>query len=269
MRAARRTAQGVVRAWVRDVDGGALEGVGHAAIRASADAVMRLAGVAGSASAGRTLEMVENAASLVLARPSPTAKWWQRRRRTEAQDGPSPDALRSLTARLDMERDEGGRRFIALSSAGSFLVQAHDDLKEALRLVDALAPAIEAGVREVRSGDPLRAALIEERGSALVVERREALLTQLVVHRQAMATSDLLLLNQQTLNAALEQARTATLSALQLMAAARRATGDAAALADSVGLARARSTLDEALLQARSALRKPMPLRIGRSTLDL
>lgn len=227
-RAARESARNVVRQWTRDLDGDALGRVGFAAIRESADVVAyRLADIEAGGSTQDVLDEVRRIADAVA---SPTeaqpSRWWRPRKPIAARD-----SIAALVQRLDHERDAGARRMIALTGARSRFERGDRALGDAVLLIDALEAAIESGVREIRGSDPGRAAAMQERSATILLERRQAVTTQLAVHAQAMMTLDLMMANQQTLNSALDQARTTTLSALQVAMTAQSAT-------------RTRSTLD-------------------------
>ncbi|MFX7784317.1 hypothetical protein ABTJ92_19020, partial [Acinetobacter baumannii] len=66
-----------------------------------------------------------------------------------------------------------------------------------------LRPMIESAARELRVEQPERAAAVQDRGSAILLEREQALLTQQAIHRQAVMTLDLLIANQTVLDKAI------------------------------------------------------------------
>lgn len=267
-RALQPVARDLLRRWMRDTDVDGLRSVGRTAIHASTEATAQLAALFGGDSGGHVLDEVDRLATRLIAPPVESGRWW-RRRKPLAPEPPSSEALAPLIAQLDRQRDEGARRTISITTAKARLRAAEQALEDAVHLVRALGPAIEAAVREIRGDDPARAAMLHERGAATLLERRQAILTQLAVHRQAVMTLDLLAANQQALNSALEQARTATLSALQVGMAARRATSEAAALDISAGAAEARRMLADALGRARTALQEMAPPTGDASPLDL
>ncbi len=247
------SAREVFRRWMRDIDGDELNRVGSVAILQSADSVGQFANMARGPSAEMVLLEVEKFAIrlTVPATPPPRWRWFRKSGRT---DGLPPYAIAALIHQLDRRRDDGTRRIISLKTVRTRLEQSELALQDALHLIDALELTVEAGTRELRVANPERAAAVWECGSAMLIERRRAVLTQSSIHRQSMMTLDLLMANQQTLNAALEQTRTITLSALQVASAAKRATADATVLRADATSAQVRRTLYDALEQARNAL---------------
>lgn len=186
---------------------------------------------------------------------------------------PAPDSLAEgfgkLVERLERERDDIARQMILLTSDRARFSDADRTLEAALGLIRALGPVLEAAAREVRNQNPTRASRLAQHGAVTLPEREQAVLTQLAINRQAILTLDLLIANQATLERALEQARMATLSALQVASAARRATIEGAALArqsaalaqtaqaaekQNGGTAQARRMLEDAVAQARAAI---------------
>lgn len=256
-----RTMQGaareVLRGWLRTRDGDGGRALGRRAIADSADAIARLSRMDGIGGADRVLAEVGALAETLFPAPAPPRRWWQAAR-DPAPAAPTPERFAPLIDRLGDERDATMRRLIVLRTDRARLAESDGALEDAVHLIRALAPAIEAAARELGGEDPARAAALRSDGAAVLVEREHAVLTQLAVHRQARMTIDLLIANHETLDAALEQARTATLSALQVAVAARRATAARGATGDDDALrpdrVAAMRALDAALVQARTAL---------------
>ncbi len=262
-RALRPVARDVVRAWLRDANAGALDRVGHTAIADAADSAAYLAKLGPGLATAPVLDDIERVATALGAPAPPPPRWWSWQR-PSAAPALDTDSFARLVERLDHQRDEGARRILTLDTVRNRFAQADRALEDAIHLIRALIPAIDAAVRELRGDDPGRAAALKERADATLLERQQAVLTQWAINRQAVLTIDLLTANQQRLNAALEQARTATLSAVQVAIAARRATADAATPTGDT--AAAHRMLSAALEQARSAV---LGMDNDASTLDL
>ncbi len=262
--ALRPVARDVVRMWLRDENAGTLDRIGQPAIIEAADATAYLAKLGPGTATEPVLDDIEQIAA-TLGTPAPPPWWsWQRPAPPPVL---TPDAVARLVERLDHQRDEGTRRILTLDTARNRFAQADRALEDAMHLTRALAPAIDAAVRELRGDDPARALALKERADATLLERQQAVLTQWAINRQAVMTIDLLVANQQRLNAALEQARTATLAALQVAVAARRATADMTSPTGDT--AAAHRMLAAALEQARSAVRGMDGTGSDTSTLDL
>jgi len=263
-RALRPVARDVVRAWLRDGNAGGLDRVGHAAIADAADGAAYLANLGPGLATAPVLDDIERVAT-ALGAPAPPPRWWSWQR-PSAAPALDADGFARLVERLDHQRDEGARRILTLDTVRNRFAQTDRALEDAIHLIRALVPAIDAAVRELRGDDPARALALKERADATLLERQQAVLTQWAINRQAVMTIDLLVANQQRLNAALEQARTATLSAVQVAIAARRVTADAMPTGDT---AAAHRMLSAALEQARSAVRGMEGADGDASTLDL
>ncbi len=263
--ALRPVARDVVRMWLRDENAGTLDRIGHAAIVEAADAAAYLAKLGPGTATEPVLDDIERIAA-ALGTPAPPPPWWSWQRPAPTPVL-TPDAVARLVERLDHQRDEGTRRIFTLDTARNRFAQADRALEDAMHLTRALIPATDAAVRELRGDDPARARALKERADATLLERQQAVLTQWAINRQAVMTIDLLVANQQRLNAALEQARTATLAALQVAVAARRATDDMTSPTGDT--AAAHRMLAAALEQARSAVRGMDGTGSDTSTLDL
>lgn len=247
------SARDVFRRWMRDIDGDELRRIGFIAILRSSEAAEHFADMVRGPLMEAVLLEVEKLAARLMMPPSPPTRWrWFRR--SGNTDHLPPHAITALIHQLDRRRDDGARRIIALKTVRTRLNAGERALEDVLLLIDALERTIEAGARELRVGNPGAAATVQERGSTMLLERRQAVMTQLAIHRQSMMTLDLLMANQQTLNVALERTRTATLSALQVASAAKRATADAAALQAGATSAQVQRALHEALRHARTAI---------------
>lgn len=215
---------------MRSDDDAAFGRLGQSAIRASADTAARLSTLDRDGSARQILHDIERLANACDAAPVAQKPWWSRRRH-EPVSRSLEDDFGTLVERLDRERDAIARQTIVLQGDRARFAAADRTLEEALDLIRALGPVIEAAVRELRGESPTRADHLVQHGRVTLPEREQAVLTQVAINRQAILTLDLMIANQSTLERALEQARTATLSALQVASAARRATTEGAARA--------------------------------------
>lgn len=259
-------ARSLFRSWMQDLDGGVLERVGQASIRGSADAAAQLAALAEGSPADQILDDVERLFAAASQPPAAPRRWWQPGRAPIGTEATS-DAVAPLIQRLERARDEGTRRTIAMLTLRTRFEHAGVALEDSRGVIAALGRAIEAGIRETRMADPVRAAAIEQRGSAALLERERALAMQIAVHGQGQLTLELLIANQSTVTSALENARTAAMSAFQVASAARLATSNAAAINGDGNTAAARRMLDDALARARDALHA-MPRPPGGNVLD-
>lgn len=269
-RTLQHVARDVLRAWLRTEDAYAFDRLGQDAIRASADETVRLGNPGDGGTAERLLSEIETLAGTIAEPAAPPRRWWSRAR-PEAKPATASDGFATLVDRLDRARDAITRRLIVAQSDRARFEDADLALERALALIRALVPTLEAAAREMRGEDPVRAARLTSVATETLPERERAVLTQVAIHRQAMLTLDLMMQNQATLERALEQARTATVSALQVALAARRAISDGTALAQQgAALSRltaaaatgdpgdsalhARRMLDDAVAQARAAI---------------
>lgn len=266
--ALRAVAREHLRAWMRPGGSIALERIGRDAIRDAADATARTSRSVEPASTEGILADIERFAAALTEPPKARTRWWSSRR-PEA-DPPTASDLAALIERLDRQRDVLTRRMISLQTDRQRFVVLDAALEDAVHLIRAFGPVVEAAVQELRVQGGGEAARIEAETAAALLDRQRAVLTQLAVHRQAIMTLDMIISNETTLSAALEQARTATVSALQVAMAARRAAADGtliarqgAALAQTIDRARAgkaggsehaRRMLEDALTQARTAI---------------
>jgi len=266
--AMRAAAREHLRAWMRPGGSIALERIGRDAIRDAADATARTSRSVEPASTEGILADIERFAAALTEPPKARTRWWSARR-PEA-DPPTASDLATLIERLDRQRDVLTRRMISLQTDRQRFTILDAALEDAVHLIRAFGPVVEAAVRELRAEGGNEAARIEAEASLALLKRQRAVLTQLAVHRQAIMTLDMIISNETTLSAALEQARTATVSALQVAMAARRAAADGtliarqgAALAQTIdrasagnagGSEHAKRMLEDALTQARTAI---------------
>lgn len=266
--ALRAVAREHLRAWMRPGGSIALERIGRDAIRDAADATARTSRSVEPASTEGILADIERFAAALTEPPKARTRWWSSRR-PEA-DPPTALDLAALIERLDRQRDVLTRRMISLQTDRQRFVVLDAALEDAVHLIRAFGPVVEAAVRELRVQGGGEAVRIEAETAAALLDRQRAVLTQLAVHRQAIMTLDMIISNETTLGAALEQARTATVSALQVAMAARRAAADGtliarqgAALAQTIdrasagkadGSEHAKRMLKDALTQAKTAI---------------
>lgn len=246
-------AKDLVRRWVRDGTDIVLDRFGEEAIRAAADATTHLTGLAEGRSAQAIIADVERLAA-TWGDPPPPARFRWLRGRPPSATGASTEQIDALVLRLDAERDESTRQMILLTSTRDRLAKAAGGLERALATLGPLRPMIESAARELRREQPERAAAMQDRGAAILLEREQALLTQRAIHQQAMMTLDLLIANQTVLDKAIVQARTATLSALQVAMAARQVVGEQTRIDPGPAVERAREKLQAALEEARQAM---------------
>lgn len=261
-------ARDIVRRWVRDTTGVILDRIGEGSIRASSDATAHLPVLAEGRSAQTVLADVEQSIAAWDEPPPPPRFQWLRVRQHSAP-GLSTKDIDTLVMRLDAERDESTRRMILLTSARDRLAKAAGGLEQALTTIGLLRPMMESAARELRVEQPERAAAMQDRGSAILVEREQALLTQQAIHRQAVMTLDLLIANQTVLDKAIVQARTATLSALQIAMAARQVMSDQTRIDPGHAAERARDKLRAALAEAHQAMETLASRDNSTSPLDL
>lgn len=236
-------------------------------MRASSDATAHLPALIEGRSAQTIIADVERSIAAWDAPPPPRFPWLRGRQQTAP--GLSPKDINTLVMRLDAERDESTRRMIFLTSARDRLAKATDGLEQALTTVELLRPMIESAARELRVEQPERAAAMQDRGSAILLEREQALLTQQAIHQQAVMTLDLLIANQTVLDKAIIQARTATLSALQVAMAARQVMSDQTRIDPGLAAERARDKLRAALAEAHQAMETLASRDNSTSPLDL
>ncbi|NYD91143.1 toxic anion resistance protein [Sphingomonas melonis] len=261
-------ARNIVRRWVRDTADVILSQIGEDAIRASCDATAHLPALVEGRSAPTIIADVERSIATWDAPPPPPRFQWLRGRQHSAARASTKD-IDTLVMRLDAERDESTRRMILLTSTRNRLAKSADGLEQALTTLELMRPMIESAARELRVEQPERAAAMQDRGSAILLEREQALLTQQAIHQQATMTLDLLIANQSVLDKAIVQARTATLSALQVAMAARQVMSDQTQTDPGLAAERARDKLRTALAEARQAM-ETMALRDNSpSPLDL
>ena len=257
-RDAQSRAREIVQRWLRS-DRDAFASLGQKAIRAASDATIRLSRFEGSQPAEHVLAELEALAAGLSAPPPAPQRWWARKP-SPSEPAPTPAVLERLTGQLDRQRDEVLRRLLALETDRTRLAEESRGLEDATALLRALPAAVEAAAREIRGDDRAHAATLLAEADAALAQREQAVLTQMVVHRQAIMTLDLIIANHTTLSEALERARGALLAALRTATAARRATRDAGMSARGAAAARngeagdAGNALTDAVRQARKAL---------------
>lgn len=261
-------AREIVRRWVRDASDVILDRIGEGAMRASSDATAHLPALAEGRSAQTIIADIGRSIAAWDAPPPPPRFQWLRVRQHSAP-GLSTKDIDTLVMRLDAERDESTRRMILLISARDRLAKAAGGLEQALTTIELLRPMIESAARELRVEQPERAAAVQDRGSAILLEREQALLTQQAIHRQAVMTLDLLIANQTVLDKAIVQARNATLSALQVAMAARQVMSDQTLIDPGHAAERARDKLRAALAEAHQAMETLASRDNSTSPLDL
>lgn len=261
-------ARDIVRRWVRDTNDVILDRIGEAAVRASSDTTAHLPALVQGRSAQTILADVERSIAAWDEPPPPHRFQWLRGRQHSAP-GLSPKDIDTLVMRLDAERDDSTRRMILLASIRDRLGKTAGGLDQALTTLGLLRPMIESAARELRVEQPKRAAAMQDRGSAIILEREQALLTQQAIHQQAVMTLDLLIANQTVLDKAIVQARTATLSALQVAMAARQIMSDQTPIGPSLAVERAQDKLRMALAEARQAMNTMASRDDSTSPLDL
>lgn len=267
-RAMRTVARELLRNWMRPGGSNALERIGRDAIRDAADATSRTARSLDPASTQDVLADIERFAAAFNDPPREETRWWFPRRPSASP--PTEADLADMINRLDRQRDVLMRRMINLETDRARFVVLDAALEDAIHLIRAFGPVVEAAVRESRAQGAGEAARIEAEAPAALLERRRAVLSQIAVHRQALVTLDLIISNETVLSTALALARNATLGALQVAAVARRAVADGtliarqnAALAQTIaradaapagGSGHAERMLQDALAQARGAI---------------
>lgn len=261
-------ARDVVRRWIRDTTDVVLDRIGEGAIRASSDATAHLPALVEARSAQTILADVERSIAAWDAPPPPPRLQWLRVRQ-DAAPGLSTKDIDALVMRLDAERDDSTRRRILLTSVRDRLTKTASGLAQALTTIGLLRPMLESAARELRVEQPERAAAMQDRGPAILLEREQALLTQQAIHQQATMTLDLLIANQAVLDKTIVQARTATLSALQVAMAARQVMSDQTRIDPSLAAKRARDKLRTALAEARQAMETAASRDNSTSPLDL
>ncbi|MDR6149462.1 toxic anion resistance protein [Sphingomonas sp. SORGH_AS_0742] len=261
-------AREIVRRWVRDASDFILDRIGEEAMRASSDATAHLPALAEGRSAQTVIADIERSIAAWDAPPPPPRFPWLRGRQQTAPSL-SPTDIDTLVMRLDAERDESTRQMILLTSARDRLARADGGLEQALTTIELLRPMIESAGRELRVEQPERVAAMQDRGSAILLEREQALLTQQAIHQQAVMTLDLLIANHTVLDKAIIQARTATLSALQVAMAARQVMSDQTRIEPGLAAERARDKLRAALAEAHEALETLASRDNSTSPLDL
>ncbi|WP_322963872.1 toxic anion resistance protein [Sphingomonas fuzhouensis] len=261
-------AREIVRRWVRDASDVILDRIGEGAMCTSSDATAHLPALVEGRSAQTIIADVERSIAAWDAPPPPPRFPWLRGRQQTAP-GLSPKDIDTLVMRLDAERDESTRRMILLTSARDRLARAAGGLEQSLTTIELLRPMIESAARELRVEQPERAAAMQDRGSAILLEREQALLTQQAIHQQAVMTLDLLIANQTVLDKAIIQARTATLSALQVAMAARQVMSDQTRIDPGLAADRARDKLRAALAEAHQAMETLASRDNSTSPLDL
>lgn len=260
-------AREIVRRWVRDASDVILDRIGEEAMRASSDATAHLPALAEGRSAQTVIADIERSIAAWDAPPPPRFPWLRGRQQTSPSL--SPTDIDTLVMRLDAERDESTRQTILLTSARDRLARAAGGLEQALTTIELLRPMIESAARELRVEQPERAAAMQDRGSAILLEREQALLTQQAIHQQAVMTLDLLIANQTVLDKVIIQARTATLSALQVAMAARQVMSDQTRIDPGHAAERARNKLRAALAEAHQAMETLASRDNSTSPLDL
>ncbi len=236
-------------------------------MRASSDATAHLPALAEGRSAQTVIADIERSIAAWDAPPPPRFPWLRGRQQTSPSL--SPTDIDTLVMRLDAERDESTRQTILLTSARDRLARAAGGLEQALTTIELLRPMIESAARELRVEQPERAAAMQDRGSAILLEREQALLTQQAIHQQAVMTLDLLIANQTVLDKVIIQARTATLSALQVAMAARQVMSDQTRIDPGHAAERARNKLRAALAEAHQAMETLASRDNSTSPLDL
>lgn len=261
-------AREIVRRWVRDASDVILDRIGEGAMRASSDATAHLPALAKGRSAQTIIADIERSIAAWDTPPPPPRFPWLRGRQQTAPSL-SRTNIDTLVMRLDAERDESTRQMILLTSARDRLARAAGGLEQALTTIELLRPTIDAAARELRVEQPERAAAVQDRGSCILLEREQALLTQQAIHQQAVMTLDLLIANQTVLDKAIVQARTATLSALQVAMAARQVMSDQTRIDPGLAAERARDKLRAALAEAHQAMETLASRDNSTSPLDL
>lgn len=227
--AMRAVAREQLRVWMRAEGSNALEKIGRDAIRNAAYATVRTSRAVELTSAERILTDIEVFATGLINPRKERRRWWSLRHQSGGL--PTESDLAALVERLDRQRDVLMRRMINLDTDRNRFAILDAALKDTIHLIRAFDPIIEAATRELRVQDEDEATRIKTKASAALLERQHAVLTQIAVHRQAIMTLDLVISNETILNAALEQARNATLSALQVAMAARRAAANGTLIA--------------------------------------
>jgi hypothetical protein len=261
-------AREIVRRWVRDASDVILDRIGEGAMRASSDATAHLPALVEGRSAQTIIADVERSIAAWDTSPPPPRFPWLRGRQQTAPGLPIQD-VDTLVMRLDAERDDSTRRMILLTSTRDRLARTADGLEQALTTIELLRPMIESAARELRVEQPERAPAVQERGSAILLEREQVLLTQQAIHHQAELTLDLLVANQTVLDKAIVQARTATVSALQVAMAARQAMNDQTRIDPGLAAERTRDKLRSALAEAHQAMETLASRDNSTSSLDL
>lgn len=270
-------ARELLRGWMRkDIEAlpAEIARLGQGALREAADAAARLTRPGASAEAEQVLQELEALAAALVTPPPARMRWWPMRRRSDPSAGVE-QRLIDLVGRIDRCRDEMLRLLVNAKTDRARFVENDRALEDVVHLLRALATPINAAAREIRAQNPSRAQRMLENAEARLTERERDLLTQLVITRQGLMTLDLLIANHAVLSAALERARTSTVSALQTAIAARRVAADGQAVARhaealtqtaaaagngrAVGTDHAQLMLGDAIAQARSALRAMAP----------
>ena len=261
-------ARDIVRRWIRGTTDVILDRIGEGAIRASSDATAHLPALVEGRTAQTIIADVERSIAAWDAPPPPPRFPWLRGRQKTAPSLPIQD-IDTLVMRLDAERDNSTRRMILLTSTRDRLARTAGGLEQAVTTIKLLRPMIDSAARELRVEQPKRAAAVQDRGSAILLEREQALLTQQAIHQQAVMTLDLLIANQIVLDKAIVQARTATLSALQVAMAARQVMSDQTRIDPGLAAERVRDKLRAALAEAHQAMETLASRDNSTSPLDL
>ncbi|MGP7795518.1 hypothetical protein [Sphingomonas sp. CLY1604] len=257
----------MLRRWISDPADAVLDRIGSTEVRASADAAQRLSELTKAASPRAIIAEVEHIVSNWDApAPSLPLRWLPAR--LGAARIMTAAEINAVADRLEAERDQSERCMIALRSAKERMAKTSSGLDEALTIIRSMRPLMEAAARELRVDQPSRAFDLQHLGSAKLLEREQALLTQQAIHQQALMTLDVMIAGQTILQTAIVRARTATLSALQVAMAARLTAIDRTRIDPGIAAMRARDKLRSALAEAREAMDSTATSDVPISPLD-
>jgi len=225
----RANAQAMVRDWLQGRTL-AIERLGQRECGASADAISRIAHEGGSTSATSVLSTLQEVAQALTPQQARRPRWWLMGTSTRQT---APTNLTPIIAQLERERDRLVRNLVTLETTRRRVAEVDEALDTVIRTVGSVSEVLQAARREVAgTADASSEGRLDDAERTLG-ERERAVVTQIAINRQALLTLDLLVTNETTLQSALNDARTATVSALRLAEAARDASSIAMVLSGS------------------------------------
>jgi hypothetical protein len=256
----RTNAQAMVRDWLQGRTL-AIERLGQRECGASTDAISRIGHEGGSTSATSVLSSLQEVTQALTPQQARRPRWWPAGAYTRHN---ATTNLAPIIAQLERERDRLVRNLVTMKTIRQRVAEADEALDTVIRTVRSLSEVLQAARREVAgTADASPEGRLDDAERTLG-ERERAVVTQIAINRQALLTLDLLITNEITLQSALNDARTATVSALRLAEAARDAASTAMVLSGSqydgggqgaeglTGWQQARRGIEDAMTKVRS-----------------